>query len=329
MTTHNHNDEFWFGLITDNLTGNISEGNKRLLNEWLEQNEDNRKVYQEIERAWVAATLPGELKKVNPEVGYQVFRKRTRKRVYGFRRWISYAAVVIPFCILSIFATMYLSGKEEQQEQAITRYIVPYGSKSTVELKDGSKIKLNAGSVLEIDENFAREERRIRLEGEAFIEVAKNPDCPFIVQTRNLEARVLGTTFNVKDYEEDENTSVALVDGSLYVTSQTGNSLLMEPSDFAVIEKTSGLITQDNTLFGNAYIWTDNQLIFNGETFEEIIQLLIRNYNVKINIHRETLRTQRFKGDFANNETIEQVLNVMSSNNKFNYKIRGNTIDIF
>jgi len=79
----------------------------------------------------------------------------------------------------------------------------------------------------------------------------------------------------------------------------------------------------------NALAWKDNRLIFNGESFEQIIATLERAYNVKVNIRNDQIKKRRFAGDFTNNETIEQIFNIMSVNGKFQYRINGNIIDVY
>ena len=163
------------------------------------------------------------------------------------------------------------------------------------------------------------------------LEVAKDENCPFIVDAGEIKVKVLGTCFNVRAYKDNEEIKVALLRGSVEMETNNGDMLRLVPKDIAHFNtqtKETG-ICHNTGCSQNCIGWIDNKFIFNGESFEQITKILERTFNVKINIHRESIKKRCFIGDFVNNETIEQIFKVMSSNEKFTYTIKGNIIDVY
>ncbi|MDR2118865.1 MAG: DUF4974 domain-containing protein [Tannerellaceae bacterium] len=104
--------------------------------------------------------------------------------------------------------------------------------------------------------------------------------------------------------------------------------VLLFPEDVAVYTPHSGQLKIKHKATANALDWIENRLVFEKETFARIIHSLERSFNVKVNIHKASIKEQRFTGDFVKRETVEQILNVMSTDGEFKYQITGNIIDI-
>ncbi len=112
------------------------------------------------------------------------------------------------------------------------------GSKSKVELPDGSVVWLNAGSTLTYDKDFGKENRAVTLIGEGFFDVTKNKEKPFIISTESISIKVLGTVFNVKAYKEDKQTETSLIHGSIEVTikNRPNDKIILSPSEKLIVE---------------------------------------------------------------------------------------------
>lgn len=335
MNSNNQPQEYWLNLIVDYLTGSISTSSCRELEEWLAASEENRSYFQELQEVWKSMGIVNDMATFNNDKAFQLFKGRVqadrpgRKKIYALpRRALSYAAVIIPFLILSYFTFAYFTGDDNQYLQDISKIEVPNGSKSQIELKDGTKVWLNAGSTLQFNEDFGKAERKVTLYGEASFEVARNEELPFIVATGEVDIRVLGTTFNVNTYQESGEIKVALLEGSVELLSDAGESIRMKPGNMAIYHTGSRKIEVREGGISNAFGWRDNLLIFEGESFAQIVHVLERTYNVHIRIHNEELKSRQFAGDFVNN-SIEQVMSIVSTRQNFTYKIDGNQIDIY
>ncbi|MCS3797969.1 FecR family protein [Niastella sp. OAS944] len=230
------------------------------------------------------------------------------------------------------------------------------GSKTTITLPDGSKVWLNAGSSLTYNKDFGGEIREVDLSGEAFFEVqpAISPSTaqriPFIIHTRHIDVRVLGTAFNVRSYPGDKQTETSLVHGKVEVLihNRPDAKIVLHPNEKLVVnnEDTTAPLTakpgasgketfysvgkltytnSDSILIETA--WVQNKLVFNNESLLEIAQKMERWYNVEISFKDEKIQTERFSGTFEN-EAIQQALDYISIATAFHYTMQGNKITI-
>lgn len=233
------------------------------------------------------------------------------------------------------------------------------GSKTQIKLPDGTLVTLNADSKLSYPDNFLGNTREVNLDGEAFFEVAHNAEKPFIVHTKLMDIKVLGTVFDVRSYEEDNVSEASLLKGSIQVTlkNRKDEKIMLVPnekisvSNLATFDSTGekeispvGKQSADGTTIPaisidkinydakdqvvNEVAWTQNKLVFNNEYFEKIAMILERWYGKQIIIKDEKLKEQRFTGKFKN-ETIEQVLKAFQLTYSFKYKIENNIITIY
>ncbi|WP_346318373.1 FecR domain-containing protein [Chitinophaga sp. YIM B06452] len=264
-------------------------------------------------------------------------------------------AVAAVFTGLIISAWLYVKQSHNQPggpEAARIETIAKPGAKSRLLLPDGSVVWLNSGSRISYPANFSDSLREVELEGEAYFDVAKNPGRPFIVHTRDIDVRVLGTVFNVKCYPEDHKTEATLVSGLVQVSKTGGNrgeTLLLHPHEkvvvnrapenaSAVIDPASAPVPDDmiiQHLKSNAAdtamaetAWVYNKLVFDGEDFGEISAEMERWYNVKIVIHDAAVARYRFHARFEN-ENITEVLSALRLSLPFTFKISNNEVNIY
>jgi len=194
-------------------------------------------------------------------------------------------------------------------------------------------VMLNSGSTLTYPSSFEGMDKRIvQLKGEAFFEVSKNPEQPFIVSTEKMYTQVFGTVFNVSAYEEDDAAEVVLVEGSIGVGESMGspenNLQMLKPSQKASnnIDGNKGFVVENVDV--TSYIsWTKGVLAFENEPMSEIIKRLQRQYNVRITNQHEKLEERRFTGMF-DEEDIDHVLRTIQAHTHFSYTKEGNKITI-
>jgi len=265
---------------------------------------------------------------------YNKFKTRIRPesaRKNIMRRWIYAAAIVIPFLFLSYFTNEYFKLYSNMEQSVISsEVVVPNGSKVRIVLPDSTEIWLNSGSTLRYGNSFGKRSREIQLSGEAYLEVAHDKDCPFIVKTDKINIQVLGTKFNIDAYKENEEIRVALLEGSVEMRkAEEDHSVVLVPKDLALYNIASGQMKILPNCTDSATWWMTDKLIFNKDKFQQIALVLERRFDVKINIHNPSVKTLSFVGDFVNNETLEQIFDIMSTNGKFRYTIKGKEIDVY
>jgi len=275
------------------------------------------------------------------------------------RRWlVAFSMAVVVVLAVSIY---YLSGTEGINKDAETAHSqnqisTKNGSKTSLVLPDGTKVWLNSGSQLVYDKNYGNKLREVSLIGEAYFDVIKNPERPFLIHTSKMDVKVLGTAFNVKCYPGEKTTETSLVRGSLEISlKDRQEKIMLKPNEKLVINnedfsklKTGEaatvnipvrknekpiislshltLLPADNTVIETA--WVQNRLIFNSESFEEVALKMERWYNVKIDFDDESLKDEKLTGNFER-ETVVEALNALRLVASFTYTIKNEKITIF
>lgn len=211
---------------------------------------------------------------------------------------------------------------------------VPYGKQFHVRLVDGTDVYLNSGSVLKFRSNFNDElQRVVSLEGEAYFEVAKDKNVPFIVNTKEIDTKVFGTKFNVSTYANSNVTEVVLVEGSVGVQENISSGknkndyLIIKPSQKAYKIKNSENISVVDVNIDKYIAWKDGILMFENENMENILKILERQFNVIIQNNFSELNGHRFTGTFKT-ENIDEILKTICGHTYFLYSKEENNIII-
>ena len=226
------------------------------------------------------------------------------------------------------------------------------GSKTNIVLPDGSKVWLNAGSKITYDKVFGEQLREVTLTGEAYFDVVHNAERPFIIHTRAMDIKVLGTEFNVKSYPDEKTTETSLIRGSIEVTlrDKRAERIILKPNEKLVVSNeipeekratpkrakmlkhtpiinlgTLNYFSLDSTVLETS--WVNNRLIFEDESFEEIALKMSRWYGVNFHFNDEQVKNLRFTGNFRN-ETVWEALTAMQITADFNFEIVDKNVTI-
>ncbi|WP_426483286.1 FecR family protein [Flavobacterium sp. 2] len=208
---------------------------------------------------------------------------------------------------------------------------IPYGKKFRLQLSDGTFVHLNSGTTLKYPIKFINgENRQVFLDGEAFFDVAKDKEHPFIVNADNLNVRVLGTHFNVSNYPEDALTDVVLVEGSvgMYNSNEefdASKNTILKPGFKGSFNRENARISTKPVLTDIYTSWINGGLTFRNMTFKNIITKLERRYNVTIVNKNEKLANEKFNASFKE-ESIENVMSYFNDIHGINYTIKDNQI---
>ena len=222
----------------------------------------------------------------------------------------------------------------EDDSHIMNQLVIPYGNQSHVVLSDNTVVYLNAGSRLVYPTQFTGKTREVLLFGEAYFDVAKNPDKPFIVKTSNLDIKVLGTKFNVSSYAEDNLIQTVLKEGSVSVRRNGAGffekDIIMKPNQMTSFDKTTSQ-TKIQEVDSNYYtLWTKGLLSFEEIDFARVIKKLERFYNISITFSDPQKQIIRISGKLdlkrSRKEVIEYLEKVSMSRfeleNENQYTIR-------
>ncbi len=210
---------------------------------------------------------------------------------------------------------------------------IPYGKTFHLILSDGTHVHINAGTTFKYPVKFLPgKKRQVFIEGEAFFDVVKQENHSFIVSTKDINIRALGTQFNVNSYSDSEIINTVLVEGSVGIYREDQNfdpntSVILNPGHIASWNKSGKNIQVKKVDVTEYTAWTEGVLHFKNRPFSEIIKVLKRHYNVSITNNYERLNNQRFFAKF-DSENIEQVLNSFKNSEPFSFEIKGEQITI-
>jgi transmembrane sensor len=319
-------DHFWEDLLKKNphQRAAIDEARQFLqLMNFKHESDDSRmsrlrsRVYQGIDQ-------PGSLmKKIQP-----VKDKRSEYRNLPAR---VAASIVV---LLSAFALCYymfnVIGIPDSASAFEEVEVTPKGKRSLISLRDGTKVWLNADSRLKYSDFTGHPAREVFLEGEAFFDVAENKERPFIVNTSDIAIKVLGTSFNVKSYPDEQKIETTLVEGKVSIESKDDQpkQVSLLPNQKAVFEKESGKIILENEVDVEPYTsWKNGALSFDDQPFSEIVFELERWYNVTIHIEDKSSLACRFSAKI-NNKTLKEVMELFKSSDGIQYRIDGDEVFI-
>jgi ferric-dicitrate binding protein FerR (iron transport regulator) len=201
---------------------------------------------------------------------------------------------------------------------------------SQVILPDSSVVTLNTGSTITYATDYNKNQRKVRLEGEAYFDVRANAGKVFIVSTDKVEVKVLGTVFNVSAYPENNEIITSLISGSVELDDKGTEAIChLQPGQSAVYDKKTAGIEVDYYEPEYAIGWMTGKLLFRKKTFADICKALEQKFNCTIEVKNEEIHKKLFTGKFLNNETLSEILSIIQINIPFRYKTENNHITIY
>jgi len=258
-------------------------------------------------------------------------RIRQRKMV---RTMTKYAAI-FAFGILVTAAYQFYSHYRAAKVPPAEWYqmYVPRGEKSRLVLPDGTKVWLNAETTLKYPVSDIGKQRIMKLEGEAFFEVKKDNNRPFIVKTPNYDVVVKGTSFNIMTYSDINRTETSLVTGEVTIRNikneKTKRTITLNAGEKIIFNKEDNSLSIENTDVKKEMAWKNNLFMFSKTKFEELCKRLERWYDVDITLADEDLKEIRYTGKFRNEETIWQVLDIIKITTPIRYELKDRKVTIY
>ena len=321
-------------LIINYLIGEISLEDQHKLKKWLEEDESHPVILEQMEKFWAQGELkfPERKQKVFNRLKSEIdkldesdqFSKPKRKFTLG--QLARYAAVILLASLISIYAYTSFEGDLKSTQSTINylEKVSSPGQKITTILPDGTKVKLNAESKIIVPELFSTDIREVTLIGEAFFEVAPNPNKPFIVHFNNNEVEVLGTSFNIKAYDGRQ-SYVAVKTGKVRVR-QGQDHVQLNPHEITSLGSSKLTVSQlsnEDLIFG----WVDNKITFEKASIAEVMEIISNWYGVAYEIRRKIDDNKRYTASHSN-PTLKEVMEILTYTYDIKYEINEHTIII-
>ncbi|MDD4193372.1 MAG: FecR domain-containing protein, partial [Mangrovibacterium sp.] len=292
-----------------------------------------RKLFEETRRAWINSRYPftpEEIKADREKMKEKIIRALSvaikKKQHY---RLLYRAAAVLAIPLL-MAAGWYLGTRPSSPSGQITSTITaPKGQIAECVLADGTQVWLNLGTTIHYDPSLTGKNRIVNLEGEAYFKVAKMPDRPFIVNTSELQVKVLGTSFNVRAYSDEEQTATTLEEGSIELGFKRlpGHApIKLTPGECASFHIAAKKLQIEKTDTYLNTAWRDGKYIFKDADLETIVLQLEKAYDVRIHLKNDAVEHQRFRGIFEYKQNIFDALETIERTTSLNYRMDGRDI---
>jgi transmembrane sensor len=357
-------------LISLRLSGEATKAELEELEVLLEQNSELAIIVDDLQRLWkkshkavseeteeAFARHFQRLNKIMPGSVTQPERKTEEKSVSRnfaankkfYKFW--WAAAAASIFIIWFFAKSSEGISSENIDNTVS---TKPGYKANIDLPDGSKVWLNGDSKITYDGDLKGKTREVFLSGEAFFDIAKDKTRPFIIHTRTINLKVLGTAFNVRSYESDKETEAALVHGSIEVTLRNNpdKKITLKPGEKILVKNSLTVDTLSTSkkpevsdeyepiailakmhYYGNdssivETSWTKNRLVFYDERLDKIALNLERWFNVSVSIKEEQLKKGKYTAKIEEGDTLEEVLEALKAVEGFHYSINNKEVII-
>ncbi|WP_025764906.1 FecR family protein [Dyadobacter tibetensis] len=308
--------EYNWENIAKYLSGESTEEEERALRIWMQESKDNLQLFKEIEQNW-----SDKKRKESPELlirgKNRVFEKiandKREKGSAGYNpkwkiraKYFGQLAAALIICAIGFY--WYASDERTHAEMVRAKVVENIGPPREVVLPDGSRVWLNAASNIRYPETFLSDTREIYLEGEAFFEVQRDEERPFIVHTEGISTRVLGTSFNIRAYPEQADIEVTVASGKVSVADSTGVIGELIKDQQIAYQKSSGRSTRQLVANQQMQQWKNGQLIFDSEPFGDVAQILARRFQVEITFQNIDIKRCPVTARFDGQESLEQIL---------------------
>ena len=310
------------------LKGQSTPRESEDIENWILKEKENAHIFFEIERLWMLKHEAVIVQTSRIETAYgrlsNLLRPKSQKYKLLHPHYWKYVAVAV----LALLITIDIFYDHPTISDSVNMVEVPKGQRVNLVLSDGTKVCLNSNSCLHYPAIFSGKQRHVELEGEAFFEVTHDEKCPFVVQVPDMTIKVLGTTFNVKAYQ-NEVTYVTLESGKVEVrTTDERESVMLNPREQVSYSKQTGL--KLHRVNGNAfYAWKSGEIAYVDNFLSEIVKDLERRFDVRIRIEGQGLAERKFSLRVENNATLSQILTLLKGTRQLDFNLNGGQVIIY
>lgn len=289
------------------------------------ESEDNLHI---IDRITLSPDFDTIVKKHRESIWSDINKRISRRlKKHSFLKAFSVAATILLLLGLTSYFS-YQRGSRINKMQMV-EVVNPSGTRSSLILPDGTNVLMNAETELTYPSVFVDQSRNVEVKGEAYFNVAHDKGKPFIVNCNDVKIKVFGTDFNVKAYDDDDKVEVTLIEGSIGVELENSPGIIyIKPDEQLVFNKRNHTYSLQQVDVQPFIAWQNGHYYFKELPLKEIVKQLGRIYNVQFEITSGELGETTFSGDFTKGESLEQILRIMTSDQRIKYSFTNNKIFI-
>ena len=312
------------------IAGTTTEEENRQLMEWFRQCASKEEFFMLFETAWKES--PDEMPRDVQERMYrrlsrELDEKKTKTILLRSRfSWKVWPQIAVA-CIIIVLGLVNYRMNDKQKQLSTQNFTVlaEKGQRAFITLPDSTKVWLNSDTKISYPADYGLKERNVTLVGEAYFEVAKNPDKRFIVEAKGMQVEALGTSFNVNAYQNDNKIIASLFSGSVRVSYDRHVAILKPHESVKVDLLNRSFSRYKDESMQNIALWRKNEITFDGESLEEITHIMSRLYNTTICIEDESLKKVCYIGTIRNNN-LENFIDIINLTTPGVYENKGDTV---
>jgi len=319
-------------IIQKYLQGTSSGDENQQLHQWIKQSPENRKRLFAEKDIWDTFGYHSDQKKYETTPELEILKQRIGKkkntRIIGLNDLMKIAAVLLLSFGLG-WSTQFISFNSKQETVEFTKQeiFVPKGQVNQIFLADGTRIWINSETRLTIPSVFAANERIVKLNGEAFFEVAKDKKRPFRVEVNGQQIEVLGTSFNVRAYDNSNKIETTLETGQIQLYTG-GQTTLLKPGEQSLFNKSEKQLVISKVNPETFSSWKDGRYEFQNEDLLEVFKVVERWYDVEIKIEESYFQGMHFSGVIKRNKDANHFLELLNLTIPIQYEIKSDKISI-
>jgi len=320
-------------ILLKYISGQANANEIKNVRAWAAASEERQRELSRIKNSWILSGLGTDVDRMikEPEIRHILEKirfiiKKEHKKSLRLK-FLKYAAAL--FLIVSISGSVgYFISRSTIPASEYAGIIVPNGERSKVILPDGTTVQLNGGSLLKFTADFHSGKRTVFLDGEAFFDVTHDQSHPFIVETGDLQIKVLGTRFNVSSYPDDKTITTSLEEGKVEVRIEGQGDTYLTPSEVLKFDKLTGKATKQTVNDYRFSDWTKGILNIKSETIEVLAKKLERRFDININFGDHEVRKHIYSGSIKD-ENLDTVLEALKFTSSLKYEKQGKTITFY
>ncbi|MCU4156179.1 FecR domain-containing protein [Carboxylicivirga sp. A043] len=293
-------------LIVKHLTDDVLPEEKVTLEEWVKQSDDNASYFEQMEKVWERSEGLKAFRCVNVMGDFEQFKARVGMKskvvkLSSRRSLMRIAAVMVPAIMFVAAYSLYQNVPGFGKWEAFSTS----NRVESIVLADASEVSLNKNSNLIYEKGLSGKERSLRLEGEGYFKVAKNPEKPFVVKVGNAQVKVLGTEFNLEEDKNSNMVMLAVTEGRVLFSSGD-KAVKVVAGERAVYD--NGNITKQALTSSNCIAWKTGQIVFDKASLDEVVETIVDHFNEVSVVENSSKNTELHITTRFNNPTLEDVL---------------------
>ena len=328
-----------WNILARHLAGETDERSQEYISEWLQESESNSVLYKEINEYWNHVNSMKEMNQFDVNNGWERLHKKiiassgiagtVKQRKWNkwdsiFSKPLLRIAAAITLLIM-LGAGSYWMVTLWQKNSMITLATSVADDQTGVTLPDGTLVFLNADTKIRYSKNFNARGRKVKLTGEAYFDVARNPEKPFLIYSGKAGIKVLGTSFNVQALQSSGRVEVFVESGSvqLFEAENIGNTITIEPGYIGSMENET--VEKQKNTDENYMAWKTKRLTFNNTDLAKVAKGIQDVFRVKVVFENPAMTQCKIKGNFID-EPLENVLEAICTIHNWNWERKGDKV---